>query len=507
LLNLEAVANQDAFDHPHNLLSVFPNLKKLEFLRLDGITLGPNSSVMALVMSTGVNLKAVTIDYCLEVTMEILAILWELCPNLEFIGLAGIMMTPTSDPLTSGMPGAATAAAAREPNLISERPKLRTLRFVDCDVTDDILDQVGRLATGLEMLRVVFEDNRCESVVRTWRSLTDRSLLSLAGPPGRDTGRTGSLRTLALSWCPLMTAAGLTCVLARNRLRVLDFHKDAECEIGQLDPGVLGQIVDHVPDLEVLHLYGQKDLPDSVLCEFFRRASMPRLRSVCVNNTHVSPTTLRVARTRCPLLDTLSIVDCDDVSEHDLRCFLADAESELKANPSHRAAAPWPLKRVYTLLGVERLEAEGTEEDGVNVGDGEDVDGGEATDGPDEVGRPGGFNGGASAGVGITADGPTELEGLDWGSDLRPAVADARDDGAEPMDEDAPIAEAASAETAPTAAVDALTSAEQQSSPPRPPWPACVVLENRWFVDEGLDILSLWEAAVSRGSGPGRFFL
>ncbi|KAJ1552961.1 hypothetical protein HK405_009408 [Cladochytrium tenue] len=402
------------------------------------------------------------------------------------------------------MPGAATAAAAREPNLISERPKLRTLRFVDCDVTDDILEQVGRLATGLEMLRVVFEDNRCESVVRTWRSLTDRSLLSLAGPPGRDTGRTGSLRTLALSWCPLMTAAGLTCVLARNRLRVLDFHKDAECEIGQLDPGVLGQIVDHVPDLEVLHLYGQKDLPDSVLCEFFSRASMPRLRSVCVNNTHVSPTTLRVARTRFPLLDTLSIVDCDDVSEDELRAFLAEAESEQKANPSG-AAMPLPLKRVYTLLGVERLEAEGTEDDGDNVdggeeGGGEDDDGVDNTDGADEDGRPGGFNGGTGAGVGIAADGPTELEGLDW-------VAGASDDGPEPMDEDAPSAEAAVAETAPTAAVDVLTSAEQHSSPPRPPWPACVVLENRWFVDEGLDILSLWEAAVSRGSGPGRFFL
>lgn len=70
-LNIEAVGEIDAFESTSDMSDVFPNMPGLEFARLDGIPVGPNSSIERLVASCG-HLQAVTLDYCLDVTVSFL---------------------------------------------------------------------------------------------------------------------------------------------------------------------------------------------------------------------------------------------------------------------------------------------------------------------------------------------------------------------------------------------------------------------------------------------------
>ncbi|KAJ1567246.1 hypothetical protein HK405_006623, partial [Cladochytrium tenue] len=594
LLNLEAVGNQDAFDHSQNLSLVFPSLTKLEFLRLDGVTVGPNSSLSILAASGGASLKAITMDYCVDVTMEALGILWENCPLLSFIGLAGIMMTPSSgnqadgapDATAGAVPGRGRAVQPQEPVLLSERPLLRTIRFVDCDVTDDLLEKVALLATRLEMIRVVFEDDQCEGVLRTWRNLSDRALMAFVNPfvhggaSGSDPALTApqprlpSLRVLALSWCPRMTAASLVSVLAANRITVLDLHKDPRGEIGCIDDSLLETIADHVSNVEVLHLYGQ----------------------------HL--------RRRCPDLESLSVVGCDAITEDDVRSLLAndtnaaanDAESDGSGDPtkpspsssdgasSTRATSLRPLRRLYSVVGVEVVAAHDGE-DGVEDGGraaaetvlenamaepGRDADTApphwlpwapvalhESQGAPARAAEATRLQPApmaaldahtAATGPPVSADAaaaaselglvPTTLEASSgWrpaitaspfgmsAASAAPAAAAAVDAsasgwlaalGAQPahggpspgysrwmaalanqgaLPESAVVVAAAPAETAAPAAEPGATASAEGSD--AQDWPANLVREDRWFVDEGLDVISLWEAAVVRECGRG----
>ena len=105
------------------------NLKNLECIRLDGLPLGSSDfswggDLDVMVMSAFcTNLRAVSLDFC-DITLESFYTLWQRCPNLEFLGFAGLH-------------GHASPATLAEP--METRAKLKTLRFVDCRVTDELV--------------------------------------------------------------------------------------------------------------------------------------------------------------------------------------------------------------------------------------------------------------------------------------------------------------------------------------------------------------------------------
>ncbi|KAJ3328874.1 hypothetical protein HDU76_009129 [Blyttiomyces sp. JEL0837] len=351
-LNIEAVGNMDAFDSEVDMETVFPQLPKLEFLRLDGVTVGLNTAITCLATSCK-NMKAITIDYCLNISMGAFQILWNNCENLAFLALAGIV-----DPLEN-------------PSLV-DRPSLKTLRLVDCDVTDSLFEQVGKFATCLEMIRIVFEDDRCDGVLRTTQALTDRTLLAFVADCGAGVGvatspmsggsggspmsissspfsnmpttrrRPSTLQRLALTWCPNMTAGALCAVLDTNPVKILDLHKDADCSLGNLNEEVLTALEGHLGRIEVLHLYGQIQLMDTTLCRLFSSTFLPSLRSVCLNGTMVTMETIRELSRHSPKLDAISLISCPEISIDDVKAFLRKREDG--------GEAPEKLLRFYTLV-------------------------------------------------------------------------------------------------------------------------------------------------------------
>ncbi|KAJ3148502.1 hypothetical protein HDU86_007432 [Geranomyces michiganensis] len=287
-LNIEAVKDIDAFESTSDMSDVFPHLKRLEFLRLDGIPVGPNSSIERLVVCCS-NLTAITLDYCLDVTMDVLMVLWNGCSNIRFLGMAGVV-GPLSMPL-----------------VLESRPSLKTLRLVDCDVFDEMFEEVAVKATQLEMLRLVFEDDGCDGIVTVSTELTDRSLNALAK-------HNTTLRIIALTRCPNMTAKALARVIRNNPVRTLDLHKHPECSIGGLDDQFIKDLGKTAQNVEVLNLYGQTELSEQCLVDAARLGYWSGLKSISINNLSVGPIVLDAIREGCPLLEVISIVDCMNIS-------------------------------------------------------------------------------------------------------------------------------------------------------------------------------------------------
>ncbi|KAI8589668.1 hypothetical protein BDZ88DRAFT_131710 [Geranomyces variabilis] len=286
-LNVEAVKDIDAFESTSNMSDVFPHLQRLEFLRLDGIPVGPNSSIEQLVVCC-TNLTAITLDYCLDVTMDVLMVLWNGCANIRFLGMAGVV-GPLSMPL-----------------MLEKRPSLKTLRLVDCDVFDEMFEEVAVKATQLEMLRLVFEDDGCDGIVTVSTELTDRSLKALAN-------HNTTLRIIALTRCPNMTANALAQVIKNNPVHTLDLHKHPDCSIGGLDDQFIKDLGKTAEKVEVLNLFGQTELGEQCLVNAARLGFWRGLRSISINNLNVGPVVLDALREGCPLLEVLSIVDCPNI--------------------------------------------------------------------------------------------------------------------------------------------------------------------------------------------------
>ncbi|KAJ3033146.1 hypothetical protein HK097_004962, partial [Rhizophlyctis rosea] len=153
-LNIEAVTDIDAFESTSDLSDVFPGMKGLGFVRLDGLPVGPDSSVGRLVAGCRF-LRAVTLDYCLDVTvgfllhflfMDVMTILWNHCEHLEFLGLAGVVGPMTTDVK------------------FEYRPTLKTVRLVDCDVFNELFEEISLRAPSISLLRMVFEDDGCDGI-------------------------------------------------------------------------------------------------------------------------------------------------------------------------------------------------------------------------------------------------------------------------------------------------------------------------------------------------------
>ncbi|KAJ3017095.1 hypothetical protein HKX48_003718 [Thoreauomyces humboldtii] len=286
-LNIEAVKDIDAFESSTDLSDVFPFLVGLEFLRLDGIYVGSNLSIDSLVSSCR-NLQAITLDYCLEVTMDVLVLLWNGCPNISFLGMAGVV-----GPLLL-------------PLVLQTRPTLKTLRLVDCDVFDEMFEEVALKATNLEMLRLVFEDDDCEGIVTVSTELTDRSLDALAA-------HNPTLRILALTRCPNMSPQALARVIQHNPIHTLDLHKHPECSIGGLDDNFLRDLGPSVRKVEVLNLYGQTAVTEEGIANLTKAGFWNGLQSISINNMTVGPMVLDAIRVGCPQLEVISIVDCHNI--------------------------------------------------------------------------------------------------------------------------------------------------------------------------------------------------
>ncbi|KAI8822512.1 uncharacterized protein EV422DRAFT_401945 [Fimicolochytrium jonesii] len=287
-LNIEAVKDIDAFESTSDLSDVFPNMTGLEFIRLDGIPVGPNASIERLVSSCR-NLTAVTLDYCLEITMDVLVVIWNGCPMLDFLGMAGVV-----GPMSAGIQ-------------LDHRPSLKTLRLVDCDVFDEMFEEVAKKATNLEMLRLVFEDEECEGIVLVSSELTDRSLRALAT-------YTNTLQILALTRCPNMSAKALAEVIRRNPVHTLDLHKHPECSIGKFDDTYLRELAPAFNKVKVLNLYGQTVLTESCISGVVRDGFWSGLQSLSINNLTVGPGVLDAIRESCPLLEVISLVDCPNIA-------------------------------------------------------------------------------------------------------------------------------------------------------------------------------------------------
>lgn len=126
ILNIEACSEKDPFMSTRGLATVFPSLKKLECIRLDGCPIGSSDfhwggDMDIFVLSTFCpNLRAVSLDYC-DLTLSTFYTLWNNCPNIDFLAFAGLQDI--------------TGKRIR----LEPRPKLQTLRFVDCQVDDNIV--------------------------------------------------------------------------------------------------------------------------------------------------------------------------------------------------------------------------------------------------------------------------------------------------------------------------------------------------------------------------------
>ncbi|KAJ3211971.1 hypothetical protein HDU82_004382 [Entophlyctis luteolus] len=90
ILNLEAVATDDQFLHSVNFAPAFANLPNLTCLRLDGLLVGPDVSLASL-GAWCPRLTVIALDFCPLLTMASFGILWNGNPNLTFLGMAGVV--------------------------------------------------------------------------------------------------------------------------------------------------------------------------------------------------------------------------------------------------------------------------------------------------------------------------------------------------------------------------------------------------------------------------------
>ncbi|KAJ3322385.1 hypothetical protein HDV06_003105 [Boothiomyces sp. JEL0866] len=103
VLSIEACSELEPYTSKTGLSTIFPSLRNLECLRLDGVpvnsydfTWGGDFDILILTTLCP-NLTAVALDYC-DLTMESFYTLWNNCENLEFLGLVGLTNESESIP-------------------------------------------------------------------------------------------------------------------------------------------------------------------------------------------------------------------------------------------------------------------------------------------------------------------------------------------------------------------------------------------------------------------------
>ncbi|EGF83124.1 hypothetical protein BATDEDRAFT_34000 [Batrachochytrium dendrobatidis JAM81] len=320
-LSLEAISEKEQYASNVGLVYLFESVPKLEYIRMDGVPVGHmhftpfggDLDIKALPIVCP-NLRAITLDYC-DVTMKSVYTLWNECKNLEFLGLAGLSQAPEIQ------------------QSLLPKPKLKILRFVDCDVSDALLEDVARNAPNLEMLRVVFEDSESLKTLDVTEGISDAMLFAIGK-------HCLHLRILAISVCRRMTSAGLICILRSPSVTILDFHKTPDSNTGMLTDSFFYAIAPFLLRIKTLNLFGQAALSETMFISILQQGLLSSLESLCVNSTNMAKAFLdALANDACPRIQRLSIVDCKYIGQADLIAFLSNIQSR----------SPRPLQRLYSI--------------------------------------------------------------------------------------------------------------------------------------------------------------
>ncbi|KAJ3116378.1 hypothetical protein HK100_001086 [Physocladia obscura] len=451
-INLEAVATTDSFGHPHKLsphaFSVLPNL---EAARFDGIALGSDAGIAAMCMFC-TNLKVIALDYCAGgLTMASFSIMWNELRVLSFLGVAGIVndghnhahMHENENVDEDGGMGVMVANVLKVPAMprLQRHNNVRVVRLVDCDVTDGLFSEIAEAGNSLDMLRFVFEDDECEGILGIVERLTDAAIAPFAYMAGgmRRQKRKG-LRRMAFTWCPGFSGDALKSVLEAGQegIEVLDLHKDVSCALGAIPAQIFEDYGQYFVRIKVLNLYGQTQLSDITLSTFLTSKNLPVLESVCLNDTQVTASTLMSLVESTNTLRALSVISCSNVMLDDLKRMFHEI-------PKHMAR----IRRLYTEHCWNSKEKEGSENHN-----------GMATNSIGSVG------GGILSGI---------VESSCSGSKEDQEIIGTSHDAAEGESE-------------------VLNKSDNRVQPN--PEPLCIIHDDLWFVDEGLDIMSLWNESV-----------
>ncbi|KAJ3276451.1 hypothetical protein HDV01_005074 [Terramyces sp. JEL0728] len=325
VLSLEACSELEPFTSKIGLSTIFPALRNLECLRLDGVpvnsydfTWGGDFDILILTTLCP-NLTAVALDYC-DLTMESFYTIWNNCDNLEFLGIVGLTNETDSVPE------------------FKMKHRLKTLRFVDCQINDSILETSFSFCPNLSLLRVVFEFPAQFS--QNWNphtSITDRTLLAVSK-------YCRNLKTLAISKTNNMSSKGFQAVLEKCPIEVLDFHCNTQSDngiIGVLDEEFLLLLIPAMKNVRVLNLYEQTAISQDIFLDLIQ--SNLQLQSLCLSGCTIDfsflaallhiPTSIRQLSLAC------------DIKMEDYQWFVNELVARNKT-----------MEKIYTNL----TEAKGT---------------------------------------------------------------------------------------------------------------------------------------------------
>ncbi|KAI9325388.1 hypothetical protein DFJ73DRAFT_217469 [Zopfochytrium polystomum] len=313
-------------------------LRHLECLRMYGISLQPSLATLSSALELfGATLTAVCIDMSAELTLEAAEIVWNECGDALYLLSLG-------DLTAAGQHGSVVAGGSGIPlvTLTRARPALRVLRLKNCELDDGAVEQMARLAHGVELVRIALDDEQSRGVARCARRLTDRTLLAFAHRP--------ALRHVSFTWCASMTAAGLQELLRTSpNVAGVELERYTAGTLGLLMSHMLVTLREELARLEVLAISCQTNISDPQLRSFFLNSRFPNLRSISLTKTHATLATVLALVMNAPRLEAVSVVQCAGMGEADLRALLREGESRGGSGGRARVRGRGPsLQRVYT---------------------------------------------------------------------------------------------------------------------------------------------------------------
>ncbi|KAJ3241434.1 hypothetical protein HDU81_000483 [Chytriomyces hyalinus] len=501
LLNLEAVATADTFDSAETLSPTFRRLPHLEAARFDGIAFGgveTASEAPFRSLSQGCpNLSVLVLDYCPNVCMSAFSVIWNENPNLVFLGLAGVMNTFAHwDPLADEIPATETEIGH---DALKVHSRVRVVRFVDCQVTDALFAAIAHASPRLDMFRCVFEDDACPGIASCVRQLTGRWLAELADVwrrRRRDSGNAVAMTRLALTMCPGYNLQSLRECIIECGVEVLDLHKDVDSGLGKVAGTLLKELIDTggMAGVRVLNLYGQNHLSDETL-RSINYESLPNIKSLCINDTKVGLTTIYTLLQRCALappsspsspnkaerqkqqgLESLSIQNCSKITLEGLKdIFESIFGFEAVASVSGSMDSSDSKGKVKMFGSLKRLYSE--------------MCWNAAHRGSDACGNLAGGCSAEDSDDDDDDDEDTDMDGIDVDDD-DPEYDDIDMEDTEQQQQQPKLRPA----TTKRKGRGGLAEMEDDVEP------RCIIHDDAWFSDEGLDIMSLWNEAIRLGT-------
>ncbi|KAJ3123040.1 hypothetical protein HK098_002260 [Nowakowskiella sp. JEL0407] len=507
-LSLETKGELESFESDVNFEKVADGLVSLKCLRMDGVPVGDNSVIQKIVLSK--NLQAVILDYCVEVTMDVFEVIWNSCPSLEFFGMAGII-----GPITS--------------LVLSHHENIRTLRLVDCDVSDTLFENVAYYSKRLEMLRIVFEDENCEGILKVADTLSDRTINAFSGTmfqpfpvirpliPGASSmdkvnlqnfviplkRSSGTLKILAITKCVNFSVDPLKKLLAYNPIHTLDLHKHPQSQFGKIEDEFFKKLMtfDSLNRVKILNLFGQTGVSESCLLEVLKSGAFRNVESVCLNNVNVTETFLNLLGEDfgMPKLRRISVFDCSQVSLEMLKTFITGCcgtpggseQEKRKEYQCPRISASWEEDADFSDFGgVWEENEEDLAETAVTAEELEGI-----------------MNGNVTAEEFISDEIESSLIAGEVISDgnasplISAGSSNLSNSSTSNVDTNSTFARSFNAsnvndERQATAmrypAISKLYTSYSELSGGR------IISEDQWFMDESLDILSLWGSAVAK---------